>query len=134
MANALEARGARELDHGQDLLAELNKLHERATAILTKAEDSGDLRAALLAIREVRGCLEFGSKLTGQIAEQHLHLHGHQMLSPEAHQQFVDAVAEMKAYKELLPPKGSIRSDVHLLSGEDALPKTISVEATEVLP
>ncbi len=69
-----------DLEHGDDLLSQLLHLHERASAILTRAEDSGDLRAAIAAIREVRGCLEFGSKLTGQIAEQHFHLHGHQQL------------------------------------------------------
>ncbi len=96
MADAVQARKERDLEHGDDFLGQLLHLHERATAILTRAEDSGELRAAIAAIRKVRGCLEFGSKLTGQIAEQHLHLHGHTMLSPEAAQQFIEAMATMR--------------------------------------
>ena len=66
MAKALDAREVHDLEHRDNLLSQLLHLHERATAILTRAEDSGDLRAAIAAIREVRGCLEFGSKLTDQ--------------------------------------------------------------------
>ncbi len=36
---------------------------------------SNDLRGALLAIREARGCLELGAKLRGQLVERHAHLH-----------------------------------------------------------
>jgi hypothetical protein len=127
MAKAVEAREVRDLEHGDDLLGQLQHLHERAMSILGRAEQSGDLRAAIAAVREARGCLEFGSKLTGQIAEQHLHLHGHP-LTPEVAEQFTDAVATMKESLAVLRSGPSIHESPHLLEGEAALPRAVSFD------
>ena len=61
-------------------------------------------------------------------------LHAHHQLSPEAHEQFMDAVEVMLDYREnCLPRQGSIRDDVHLLDGEAALPKMASCEGSDEL-
>jgi hypothetical protein len=38
--------------------------------ILQKAEESGDLKTALLGIREARGCLELLAKVEGQLSDR----------------------------------------------------------------
>ena len=79
--------------------------------------------------------IELNAKLCGQIREQHLHLHGHQQLTPEAHTQLMDAVEVMRDFRErCLPAPGSIRDDVHLLEGESALPRTTYSGGTDKLP
>ncbi len=134
MAKAVEARGVRDLEYGDDLLGQLQSLNGRAMSILDDAETSGDRRTALAAIREVRSIIELNAKLCGQIREQHLHLHGHQMLSPEAHEQFVQGVALMREFTEKCLPQGDIRDDPHLLSGEAALPRAVSFGEPDELP
>jgi len=64
------AREAEEVSRADDLLAQVRGLQDRALAILGKAEDSGDLRAALGAIREARGNLELLAKLLGELDER----------------------------------------------------------------
>jgi len=49
-----KATKAREVAQADDLLAQLKGLRNKAVAILLKAEHAGDLRTALLAIREAR--------------------------------------------------------------------------------
>ena len=135
MANAVEARGVRNLEYGDDLLDQLEFLNGKTLKILDEAEAMGDRRGALAAIREACSTIELNAKLCGQIREQHLHLHGHQQLTPEAHQQFMEAIEVMRDYREkCLPPQGSIRDDVHLLEGESALPRTTYYGGTDELP
>ncbi len=132
IAQAVEARGARDLEYGDDLLGQLQSLNGRAMSILDSAETSGDRRGALGAIREVRSIIELNAKLCGQIQERHLHLHAHEQLSPEARQQFMEGVALMREFTEKCLPQGDIRDDVHLLSGAEALPKATSFEESEL--
>lgn len=134
MAEAVQAREVRDLEHGGDMLDQLEFLNQKTLRILADAEEAGDRRGALAAIREARSTIELTAKLCGQIREQHLHLHGHQMLSPEAAEQFVDAMSTMEAVLHRLPPPGAIRDDPHLLSGADALPRATSFADTDELP
>ena len=53
--------------HGTNTLSEVRELKVRALEILALAQDAGDLRTALLGIREARGCLETCLKAEGQI-------------------------------------------------------------------
>ena len=131
MAKAVEARGVRDLEYGDDLLGQLQSLNGRAMSILDDAETSGDRRTALAAIREVRAIIEVHGKLCGQIQERHLHLH--QQLSPEAHEQFMQGIEIMRGFTEKCLPQGDIRDDVHLLSGAEALPRAGSFEDTDDL-
>ena len=60
IADALRSRQTMSVER---LLADLADLQQRALALLTRAEQSSDLRAALAAIREVRGVIETGARL-----------------------------------------------------------------------
>jgi hypothetical protein len=55
---------------GGTLLDQLHTLQAQATAILRQAEGAGDLRTALAAIRELRGCLDLLGRLEGQIQDR----------------------------------------------------------------
>ena len=60
---------AQVVEHGADLLDQLQDLQQRAHRILDQAEAAGDLRTALAAIREARGCVELLGKATGELAD-----------------------------------------------------------------
>jgi hypothetical protein len=57
-------------DQGNDTLEEVRALKTRAMEILEQAQRAGDLRTALLGIREARGCLELSLKAEGRISPQ----------------------------------------------------------------
>lgn len=61
-------------EQGNDTLADIKALKAKAIEILTEAQSTGDLKVALLAIREARGCLETILKAEGQIQEQSFNL------------------------------------------------------------
>jgi hypothetical protein len=61
-----EAEGIR----GNDTLAEVRDLKVRAMDILEEAQGSGDLKTALLGIREARSCLELCMKAEGMIDDR----------------------------------------------------------------
>lgn len=54
---------------GTDTLAEVRELKTKALNILEQAQEAGDLKTALMGIREARGCLETCLKAEGQIKE-----------------------------------------------------------------
>ncbi len=68
-AALVKAREAEEVAVADDLLEEVRGLQERAREILDKAEESGDLRGALWAIREIRNGLELLARLVGQLSQ-----------------------------------------------------------------
>jgi hypothetical protein len=68
MVKAVEAA---EIAHGDSLLEQLKWLQVKALGILTKAEQAGDLRTALIAVREVRSTLELVGKVTGELVSRH---------------------------------------------------------------
>ncbi|MFA5408540.1 MAG: hypothetical protein WC343_07185 [Bacilli bacterium] len=55
--------------HGTDTLAEIRELKTKALNILEEAQSAGDLKTALLGIREARGCLETCLRAEGQIKD-----------------------------------------------------------------
>ncbi len=63
------AQGARDVAHADDLLEQVRELRSRALTILDSAEKGGDLKAALAAIRETRGCIELFARLTHELAD-----------------------------------------------------------------
>ncbi len=71
--NGLQKRAEEAKD--DDLLSQVKDLRERALRVLGAAEEAGDLRAAMGAIREARGCLELLGRVTGELVEKHAHLH-----------------------------------------------------------
>ena len=62
-----KAHEAGEVARADDLLSQVRDLQARALAILEQAEQAGDLRTALGAIREARGNLELLAKMIGEL-------------------------------------------------------------------
>ena len=69
--NMVQAMEESESAHGDSLLEQLKGLQFKALGILTKAEQAGDLRTALMAVREVRATLELVGKVTGELVNRH---------------------------------------------------------------
>jgi hypothetical protein len=65
-----KAHEAEEVAQADNLLAQVRDLQERALDILDEAEEGGELRTALGAIREARGNLELLAKLLGELDER----------------------------------------------------------------
>lgn len=63
------AHAAAEALRADDLLAQVRDLQSRALTILERAEEAGDLRTALQAIREARGNLELLARMLGELQE-----------------------------------------------------------------
>ena len=64
------AKDAAEVAQADTLLEQVQSLQTKALHILQTAEEAGQLRAALAAIREARGCLELLAKLSGELDTQ----------------------------------------------------------------
>ena len=61
------AQEAEEIVRGESLLEEVEALMARTDIICEQSMANGDMRLALSAIREKRGCLELLGKVTGEI-------------------------------------------------------------------
>ena len=68
-ASLVKAQAATEAAQADALLAQVVDLRDKALGILDLAEASADLRVALGAIREARGCVELLAKLAGQLKD-----------------------------------------------------------------
>jgi hypothetical protein len=64
-----ELKAEIEGDLGNNTLSEVRELKVRAMEILEQAQKAGDLKTALIGIREARGCLETCLKAEGQIKD-----------------------------------------------------------------
>ena len=91
-----KAQEAEEVAHADDLLGKVRDLQGRALAILDKAEDAGDLRTALGAIREARGNLELLAKLLGELDERPVNV----LVSPEWLELRMVIVGALEPYAE----------------------------------
>ncbi len=69
-ARLVKAREAEEVAQADDLLSQVRNLQGAALRILGVAEQTGDLRVALGAIREARGNLELLAKLLGELQQE----------------------------------------------------------------
>jgi len=69
-ARLVMAEKAAELVEADNLLDQVGDLQRRALAILGRAEEAGELKTALSAIREARGNLELLAKLLGELDER----------------------------------------------------------------
>ncbi len=63
----IRAQKATEAAQADALLAQVVDLRDKALGVLEQAEASKDLRTAVSAIREARGCVELLGKLAGQL-------------------------------------------------------------------
>jgi hypothetical protein len=66
----LQSSQALEVAEADDLLAEVRELQRRAYTVLDAAEQTGEPRTALAAIREARGNLELLAKLLGELQQE----------------------------------------------------------------
>ena len=64
------AKKAGDVAQADDLLAKLVGLQDKALNILSQAEQAGDLRTALMAVREVRATMELVGKMTGELVHK----------------------------------------------------------------
>jgi hypothetical protein len=69
-----------ELSKSEDIYREISDLRVKAADLLSKAEIAGDLKTALLGIREARGCLELMAKIQGQIQERNINIYQQNIL------------------------------------------------------
>ena len=68
MAEAIRcAHRAREADRGQSLLDQVDELKGRVATILDGAEAENNPRLALMAARELRGCLDLLGRVMGEL-------------------------------------------------------------------
>ncbi len=68
-ATLVKAQAATEAAQADALLAQVVDLRDKALDVLDTAQGSEDLRAAIGAIREARGCVELLAKLAGQLKD-----------------------------------------------------------------
>ncbi len=66
----VKAHEAQEVAQADTLLEQVLSLKARALSILDKAEDAGDLRTAVSAIREARATVELFAKLSGELQQE----------------------------------------------------------------
>jgi hypothetical protein len=64
-----QAHAAEEVAQADVLLSQVRTLHAKSCTILERAEAEGDLRTALMGIREARSCLELLAKLLGELSD-----------------------------------------------------------------
>jgi hypothetical protein len=69
-AHLLKAREVEIAARADDLLDQVRNLQTHALDILERAEETGDLRAALAAISQARGNLELLGKLAGELDDR----------------------------------------------------------------
>ena len=66
----MKAKDAETVASADTLLEQVKTLQTRAISILDRADESGDLRTALSAIREARSNLELLGKLAGELQQE----------------------------------------------------------------
>ena len=64
------AKEAEDVAQADDLLGQLVDLQAKSMTILGKAEAAGDLRTALMAVREARATMELIAKITGELVHK----------------------------------------------------------------
>lgn len=62
-----KAQEAQEVIEADDLLGSIRTLHKKSIALLEKAEGAGDIRTALMGIREARSCIELVAEMEGEL-------------------------------------------------------------------
>ncbi len=63
----VKSEQAREAAHADTLVGQVQDMRSKALAILETAEQAGDLRVALLGIREARACVELLLEVEGEL-------------------------------------------------------------------
>ncbi|MDQ2786843.1 MAG: hypothetical protein M3Y58_17780 [Chloroflexota bacterium] len=66
-ATLAKAHEAGEVAHADDLLQQVRQLRGKAISILLQAERAGDLKTALMGVREARACVELLAEMEGEL-------------------------------------------------------------------
>ena len=98
----VEASRAMDAYEADDLLVRVEDLHRRTLAVLEAAEETGELRTALAAIREARGNLELVGRITKELDERPV---TNVLISPEWIELRAVIVAALEPYPDA---KGAI--------------------------
>ena len=64
------AKEAEDVAQADGLLGQLVDLQDKAMSILGKAEEAGDMRTALMALKEARATMELVGKVTGELVHK----------------------------------------------------------------
>jgi hypothetical protein len=75
----VKSEQARQVAHADDLISQVKGLRSKAIGILMKAEASGELKTALMGIREARACIELLAEMEGEINRQPVNI----LIGPE---------------------------------------------------
>ena len=62
-----QAKEAEDVAQADDLMTQLVDLQSKAMSILGKAEEAGEMRTALMALKEARATMELVGKVTGEL-------------------------------------------------------------------
>lgn len=68
-ASLRKAKGAEEIARGDDLVEDLRALAVEANRLKAEAEKSGNVRAAIAALREITRLIELRAKIVGELKE-----------------------------------------------------------------
>jgi hypothetical protein len=63
----VKSEEAKEVAHADDLVWQIKQLRNKAIGILGKAETAGDLKTALMGVREARACIELLAEMEGEL-------------------------------------------------------------------
>ncbi len=66
-ATLAKAHEAGKVAHADDLLGQVRQLRGKAISILMQAERAGDLKTALMGVREARACIELLAEMEGEL-------------------------------------------------------------------
>jgi hypothetical protein len=71
----IKAAEAKEISRADNLIEEIERLRGEAIRISHKAEEQGDLRTALMGVRELTRIVELMARLRGEIEQQTINIH-----------------------------------------------------------
>jgi len=64
------AKVAKETAQGDGLFSQVQTLQNKALSLLEQAEGTGDLRTALMAVKEMRSCMELLGRISGELSPE----------------------------------------------------------------
>lgn len=69
-AEMVKAKHIEEAARADSLFAQVKELQAKAWELLNKAEAAGELKTALIGVREAKGCLELLAKVQGELDQE----------------------------------------------------------------
>jgi hypothetical protein len=107
---ALDAANAREVEAGDSVLDEVNRLKDDAKRLQAQAEKKKDLRAALIAIDKLTRLVELQARLMGELRDREITITNVQ-LDPETQTRMAEMFLARRAAGKITtgsPPRESV--------------------------